>query len=334
LELPFGGFFYFRMSIKKALFTTLLSLFIFTLSAQEKHTDNKIDLNVVNGKTIVDGDSLLVDSLGFELTYEDDDASFEDIPYTGPALPFIYFEWMPGYGTYQDFEVTATHYRHQGAVAGDTLVLGQYYHPAPFKVTSNYGWRRRRMHYGIDLGYPTGTPVVAAFNGIVRISRSNAGGYGNLIVVRHDNGLETYYGHLSKRMVNPGQVVNAGDTIGLGGNTGRSYGSHLHFETRYLGAPFNPNNIIDFTTMQLKCDTLYVKGCAAASNIAATTTTTATGNSSTTTLATSNAVYYKVKNGDTLSHIAQKYGTSVTKIKKMNNLRSDFLRVGQRLRVK
>lgn len=321
------------MNSKKIVLLYLFSLFIFTLSAQEKCTENKLDLNIVGGKTMVEGDSLLVDSLGFDLSYEDDTESFENIPYNGPALHFIYFDWMPGYGTYQNFEVTTIHYKHQGSVNADTLILGKYTHPAPFKVTSNYGWRRRRMHYGVDLGYPTGTPVVAAFDGTIRISRSGAGGYGNLIVIRHDNGLETYYGHLSKRLVNPGQTVSSGDTIGLGGNTGRSYGSHLHFETRYLGTPFNPNNIIDFTTMQMKCDTLYIKGCAAANNIAATTTTTPNGGTSAT-LAASEAVYYKVKNGDTLSHIAKRYGTSVTRIKKMNNLRSDFLRVGQRLRVK
>ncbi|MDL2308660.1 peptidoglycan DD-metalloendopeptidase family protein [Bacteroidales bacterium OttesenSCG-928-C03] len=320
------------MNIKKIVLSTIFSLLIFTISAQTNCKDNQLDINVVNGKTIVPGDSLLVDSLGFDLSYDDDTKIFDDIPYNGPALHFIYFDWMPGHGTYTNFEVTQIHYKHEGAVAPDTLIFGEYSHPAPFKVTSNYGWRRKRMHYGVDLGYPTGTPVVAAFDGIIRVSRSNAGGYGNLIVIRHENGLETYYGHLSKRLVNPGQLVNAGDTIGLGGNTGRSYGSHLHFETRYLGAPFNPNTIIDFDSMRLKCDSLYVKGCATANNIAANTTTKA--NTSSATLAASDAVYYKVKNGDTLSHIARRYGTSVTRIKKMNNLRSDFLRVGQRLRVK
>lgn len=322
------------MSIKKYIISFLFSLFIFTASAQVDCANNQLDFNTSGNKPTINGDSTLVDTLGFDLSYEDEGEEFDNIPYNGPALHFIYFDWMPGHGTYNDFEVTTIHYKHQGAVAADTLILGKYCHPAPFKVTSNYGWRRRRMHYGVDLGYPTGTPVVAAFDGIIRISRSNAGGYGNLIVIRHENGLETYYGHLSKRLVNPGQVVSAGDTIALGGNTGRSYGSHLHFETRYLGTPFNPNNIIDFANYQLKCDSLFVKGCAAANNIAANTTTTANGTATTTTLAASEAVYYKVKNGDTLSHIAQKYHTSVTRIKKMNNLRSDFLRVGQRLRVK
>lgn len=192
------------------------------------------------------------------------------------------------------------------------------------------------MHYGVDLGYPTGTPVVAVFDGIVRISQTNAGGYGNLIVLRHDNGLETYYGHLSKRLVNPGQEVKAGDTIALGGNTGRSYGSHLHFETRYLGTPFNPNKIIDFANYTLRCDTLYIKGCAAANYIVANTTPPAANSTSAASIASAgnDATYYKVKNGDTLSHIAARYGTSVSRIKKLNGLKSDFLRIGQRLRIR
>ena len=96
------------------------------------------------------------------------------------------------------------------------------------------------MHRGVDLSYPMGTPVVAAFDGIVRISNERAGGYGQLIVIRHFNKLETYYGHLSKRNVNPGDWVNAGDIIGLGGSTGRSTGPHLHFGLRIDGSYVDP----------------------------------------------------------------------------------------------
>jgi len=183
------------------------------------------------------------------------------------------------------------------------------------------------MHYGVDLGYPTGTPVVAAFDGIVRISKSNAGGYGNLIVIRHDNNLETYYGHLSKRMVNPGQLVRAGDTIGLGGNTGRSYGSHLHFETRYLGTPFNPAKIIDFNNFNLIADTLYTSGEAVK-------VSTPPVAKKVETSPANNKVYHRIRDGESLSTIARKYRTSVSAIKRLNGLRSDFIRAGRTLRVR
>lgn len=324
------------MNIKKQLLS--LIFFILPWCVYSQNNQNHINMNFENDKIVV-AENDLVDSLGYDFSYEDDETAFENIPYTGPEIHFIYFEWMSGYGLYHTFDVTATHYKHNGNVSPDTILLSNYCHPAKFRVSSNYGKRRRRMHYGVDLSYPTGTPVVAAFDGIVRCSKASAGGYGQLIVLRHDNGLETYYGHLSRRLVNPGQVVRAGDTIGLGGNTGRSYGSHLHFETRYLGTPFNPNKIIDFANYKLACDTLFISGCTSP-NIAANTSTnvdpkkTTSGSSVASTGSSSSPVYYRVKNGDTLSHIAARYGTSVTKIKKLNGLKSDFLSIGQRLRIR
>jgi murein DD-endopeptidase MepM/ murein hydrolase activator NlpD len=164
-------------------------------------------------------------------------------------------------------------------------------------------------------------------------------------VVRHNNGLETYYGHLSKRLVNPGQPVKAGDTIALGGSTGRSTGNHLHFETRYLGIPFNPNRLIDFEKYCLRGDTFCIKANAevialltpsitdsaqtTANNLASNSTATQYSGSS-----SGNYQYYRVKSGDTLSHIAGRYHTTVSKLKVLNKLRSDFLSIGQRLRVK
>jgi len=325
------------MKIKKIILFVLIFFLSFSVFSQEegKNRTHQLELDFIDGKTIIKEDTLTVDDSDYDL--EEDDQTFDNTPYKGPEIQFIYFEWMPGYGRYQHFDITATHYKHTGAVNSDTLIFGKYCHPAPYKISSDYGKRRRRMHYGVDLSYPTGTPVMAAFDGIVRYSKTNAGGYGNLVVIRHYNGLETYYAHLSKRLVNPGQIVNAGDTIGLGGNTGRSYGSHLHFETRYLGTPFNPNNIIDFAEFKLKCDTLYISGSRSVDNIAANTSTTSSGQRSgaaATSTSSANAVYYSVREGDTLSHIAARYRTTVTKIKQLNGLRSDFLRIGQRLRVR
>lgn len=120
--------------------------------------------------------------------------------------------------------------------------------PVKGQLTSPYGWRPRfgRMHRGVDLNLHVGDSVVSAFDGKVRVVKYEAGGYGHYIVVRHDNGLETVYGHLSRTLVRPGQRVHAGQLIAKGGNTGRSTGPHLHFETRFMGLAVNPEAIIDF----------------------------------------------------------------------------------------
>lgn len=141
-----------------------------------------------------------------------------------------------------------------GAYAGLTIpavkdidVTG-YVAPVRGKLTSGYGYRPRfgRMHKGVDLNLHTGDTIVAAFDGKVRISSYNAGGYGYYLVIRHDNGLETVYGHCSRLIAKRDQYVRAGQPIALGGSTGRSTGPHLHFETRYMGIAINPAAIIDF----------------------------------------------------------------------------------------
>ena len=115
-------------------------------------------------------------------------------------------------------------------------------------VTSNFGYRRQfsRQHQGIDLKAMVGDTVYASFNGRVRISQYNKGGYGNYIVIRHFGGLETLYAHLSKSLVKKNDDIKAGDPIGLSGNTGRSTGPHLHFEIRFCGIALNPEKIADF----------------------------------------------------------------------------------------
>lgn len=145
--------------------------------------------------------------------------------------------------------VTSYHCPYQGSV-----------HPR-----GKYGPRRRRQHQGVDLPLKAGDPVYATFCGRVRISEYNKGGYGNLVIIRHDNGLETYYGHLSERMVEPNQWVEAGQIIGLGGSTGRSTGPHLHFETRYYGQSFDPERLIDFKNGLLCRETFLLKNRSSAS---------------------------------------------------------------------
>ena len=126
-----------------------------------------------------------------------------------------------------------------------------YHYPGKGKLRSKYGPRRRRQHQGVDIPLKMGEPVYAVFNGRVRISQYNRGGYGNLVVIRHDNGLETFSGHLSERLVQSGDWVEAGQIIGFCGSTGRSTGPHLHFETRYCGQTFDPERLIDFESGNL-----------------------------------------------------------------------------------
>ncbi|MBP3641664.1 MAG: peptidoglycan DD-metalloendopeptidase family protein [Parabacteroides sp.] len=190
------------------------------------------------------------------------------------------------------------------------------------RITSKYGPRRRRMHKGIDLKVLKGDTIRAAFNGKVRIKAFERRGYGYYVVLRHPNGLETIYGHLSKILVEENQIVRAGETIGLGGNTGRSTGSHLHFETRFLGQAINPAEIIDFENGVPHQDTYVfhnIKINGRRSNIY--------------TSSSDRMVYHRVKSGDTLGKIARIYGTSVNELCRLNGLKStSVLRIGQSIR--
>lgn len=196
-----------------------------------------------------------------------------------------------------------------------------YSSPKEGPINSNFGWRRRRFHYGIDIDLNIGDTVRSAFDGIVRVSKW-VSGYGNVIVVRHFNGLETLYGHLTCSKVQPNQEVKAGELIGLGGSTGRSTGPHLHFEVRYKGSPLNPNHIFNFATSKLVEDTLYIskKSFQYVSDIKKIAGT---------------VKYYKVKNGDSLSKIALKYGTSVSSLCRLNGIKqTTILAIGRTIRVK
>ena len=178
-------------------------------------------------------------------------------------------------------------------------------------ITDKYGYRPRRgkQHMGLDIRIRIGDTIRAAFDGKVRISRYERRGYGHYLVIRHPNGLETVYGHLSKKLVEENDIVHAGDPIALGGNTGRSTGPHLHFETRILGNPINPALMFDFPHQRAVTDYyVYQKN--------------------------TRPVYYKVKSGDTLSGIALKNETSVSNICKLNGITSKtVIKPGQTLRV-
>jgi LysM repeat protein len=203
-----------------------------------------------------------------------------------------------------------------------------YVHPFEGKITSSFGPRKRRYHYGVDIDLETGDCVAAAFDGKVRIARKSKS-YGNVIVIRHANGLETYYAHLSKINVEIGQEVFAGQVIGLGGNTGRSRGSHLHFEVRYMGQPINPSELISFEDHKLLSDTLTLScktfNYLAAAKKAAAKSTVAKGKGK--------GRMYVVKKGDTLSAIAKKHGTTTKSLCQKNGLKANSkLRVGQKIK--
>lgn len=189
--------------------------------------------------------------------------------------------------------------------------------PFQGRITSNFGDRGAKYHYGIDIKLYKGDPVKTAFEGVVRISQYSKT-YGNVVVVRHNNGLETLYAHLSARKVKEGIHVEAGQVVGLGGNTGRSTGSHLHFECRFKGEPLNPNDIINWETGHLKTDTLqlsqdqfkYLKQARSKK-------------------------YHTIKGGDTLSGIARKHGTSLNTICRLNGLRrTSTIYAGKKIRVR
>lgn len=215
----------------------------------------------------------------------------------------------------------------------------EFHYPVDGGVTSRYGYRNGRHHSGIDLDLETGDTVRACWSGKVRYAKYNDGGFGNLVIIRHYNGLETFYAHLSKFLVVPDQEVKAGDVIGLGGNTGRSYGSHLHFEIRFYDASINPEEIIDFQKRVCKDDNLFVhKGLfrpGAKPSDAIEHGDEHEHVAEQTTIQTSQRKYYKVRPGDTLSEIASRNHTTVSKICQLNGIRpTTTLQIGRSLRVK
>ncbi len=166
---------------------------------------------------------------------------------------------------YTDFDTTAVHSEKFDVLNFNDSVMivlngpevGEYVHPCKGPPTSKFAFRKYRYHLGEDVNLETGDTVMSIFNGKVRIAQWSKT-YGNVVIVRHPNGIETYYAHLSKLLVKPGDDVTAGQVVGLGGNTGHSHGSHLHFETRFRGQPFDPAMIIDFEHQCLRGDTYYL----------------------------------------------------------------------------
>lgn len=209
----------------------------------------------------------------------------------------------------------------------------------PYKggLTSLFGWRRYRPHYGTDIDLETGDSVVACFDGMVRVAKYYHG-YGNCVIIRHNNGLETVYGHMSKLLVESGQKVDAGTLIGLGGNTGHSYGSHLHFEIRYLGQALDTQDFIDYEKGELKSNIFVLRKSdvenkydlrALHTRHRADLMARKKGGKYST-----KGGLYKVRSGDTLGAIARRNHTTVKILCKKNGLKpTSKLKVGQRLKI-
>ena len=223
-------------------------------------------------------------------------------------------------------------------------------------ITSPYGYRPafRRTHKGVDMRSAVGDTVYAAFTGKVRLTKFERGGYGFYVILRHDNGLETVYGHLTRFLVQPNQYVKAGQPIALSGNTGRSTGPHLHFETRFMGYAINPAAIIDFANRTTHTDSYTFnknnytesRSYTPSRKYAAVRSTSSSSNNNST-ASKSNHKYdnktkkrsaerstYKVRKGDSLGKIASRNGTTVAQLKKLNGIKGDKVQSGKVLRVK
>lgn len=224
----------------------------------------------------------------------------------------------------------------------DTVTLyfddDSYVFPRKGEFLSPFGYRGRRVHAGVDIRLNLNDTVVSAFDGVVRMAKYYSG-YGNCVVVRHYNGLETLYGHLNKILVKVNQHVSAGDVVGLGGRTGRATCNHLHFETRFCGRAFNPKQIINMETFELVSDTFNVHQNTfgykrdympvAGGSIAYPSANPAVKK------AVTGKQTYTIRSGDTLSAIARKKGTTVAKLCKLNGIKpTKILRPGTKIRVK
>ncbi len=234
------------------------------------------------------------------------------------------------------------------------------------KICSDYGIRGSRMHTGVDIKLNAGDSIVAAWDGVVRIANEGYYGYGKLVVLRHNNGLETFYAHLSKLEVEENQIVHAGDLIGLAGRTGRATTDHLHFETRFLYEHFNPHTIIDFNNKTLITTCLKVsnKKFSAGENTtpldtswhtdvsdmvnlyeqlfeyndttkASLATDSAIQNLNTTPIQSEKPTIHIIKKGDTLYGLSKKYHISINELCKLNNIKAEStLQLGQKIKLK
>ena len=251
---------------------------------------------------------------------------------------------MPGSDLYQNWDNRYVS-RANGILPDEYRIdLRDFHMPTPSRVvTSNFGARWGRQHKGLDIKVYIGDTIRAAFSGKVRIVRYEPRGYGNYVVIRHDNGLETVYGHMSKHLVRENQEVRSGQPIGLGGNTGRSTGSHLHFETRLCGVALNPALMFDFKNQDIVDDYYLFRKSTYDQESAQATRLRGVGGTAVApaeprarqevaavtpaprqNTVASNVRFHKVSKGETLYSIARKRGTTVDKLCKLNHIGKNF----------
>ena len=266
------------------------------------------DYSKLPAVTYSDISGVTLESIFFELPQE--------IPALEEDIRFADFSELPEeYDIWSNSSINPYNVSLVGMKDTIKVDVSGYCPPSVKHVTSNWGFRKWKFHYGIDLKVHRGDTVKSAFDGTVRITRRDRG-YGYFVVVRHENGLETLYGHLNKILVKPDQKIKAGQAVGMGGNTGRSTGYHLHLEFRYLGNPINPNDIVDFQTHTVKKPVLLI---------------------SSNTFAYKAEIdkirYWTVRKGDTLGRIAYRTGVSVSKLCKLNGItKNTILRIGRKIR--
>lgn len=256
-----------------------------------------------------------------ELVYDSNAVAFNDWFFSHSTVIYN-FTKAPCQNIYQLWDTVFVHpYKFDifKMLDSTTIILvdnkSRYVHPMKNYITSGFGYRWRHYHFGTDIKLSVGDSVFCAFDGMVRVTKRSKS-YGNVIVVRHNNGLETVYAHLSASNVKTNQVVKAGDLLGYGGSTGHSTGPHLHFEIRYLGQPINPATVIDFTNYKLLSNELKLNK-----------------NSFKYLVEARQPRYYKVRNGDNLAKISKKLRVPLKTLSRLNGIKSTTpLKVGKYIR--
>ncbi len=323
LKLKHKPFLYMKFRI---LIVVILLFSVSNLFAQQRKDNNEIDPEFIENETILN----LIDEVTPTVSYV-------------PANDLYKGRWDNNNIRYSSTQFSNSE---------DTLIFNlvgesdtPYFHPVKGRMISKYGPRSGRLHTGTDIKLNSGDSVYCAFDGVVRIAK-RLSGYGNMVLVRHNNGLETLYAHLKTIKVKINDPINAGDLIGLGGRTGRATTDHLHFETRIFGEHFDSKKYIDFDLQMMTCEKLYYKNkkvyrdiesirekpIAPPSNLLAS----KDNDGQLSAIASLSEVSeHVIRKGDNLWSIAKRYNTSVKNICTLNNITTEqILKIGQRLQVK